>query len=207
MWHSVGFPPPEDGIEIVRDGDVARISIYHDIKSTPLPFADDIQEWEGEKFDFEAPWEEGLKDSIKANFDTYVKQSVAAAKVEALSLARGAEIEKGVEIETSVGHEHFSLTRDDQMNIQNLSLQAAAGAPHVLYHSNGNLCRLFSAEEILLLAQKAVEHVTYHQTYFNHLKMWVTRAETAEEIRSIEYGSPLPPDLQQSMADLLGIRV
>lgn len=113
-------------------------------------------------------------------------------------------ITSGIEVETSRGVERFSLTSEDQINIQNLSLQVATGAPVVLYHADGQLCRAFTAEEITAVGTAAVSFVTYHTTYFNHLKAWVERTKNADELKDIAYGSELPADLQASMAALIG---
>ena len=65
------------------------------------------------------------------------------AKLEELGEACTAAISAGVTIATSRGYEHFSLTLNDQANLSNLALQAQMGAS-VLYHADGELCRLFT---------------------------------------------------------------
>jgi hypothetical protein len=113
-------------------------------------------------------------------------------------------IENGVDVETTQELEHFALTPEDQINLQNLSFQLAAGAGAVLYHADGQLCRPFTAAEIGTVTEAAVRHVPYHTTYFNHLKAWVVRTKAEDALQEIYYGADLPEDLAQHMGALLG---
>ena len=70
------------------------------------------------------------------------------------------------------------------------------------YHADGELCRMYPAEEFAVLAQAAMAHVFYHRTYCNHVNAWIARAE-AEELAGITYGAELPEDLAASMAAIL----
>lgn len=125
------------------------------------------------------------------------------AKLAELGAACEAAIFAGVDVETTQGTEHFSLTLNDQTNIGNLALQAQAGAP-VLYHADGELCRLFAPEEILTVAAEAIKHKTIQTTLCNHCNVWVRRTEDDAELAAITYGCPLPDDLAANMVALLG---
>lgn len=196
--------PEKSMAEVFLNGGLANVLLYENVLER------DDGSYEYTVYDIRESWDgtyEELLNDVKNNRDNWIKKGFALIKyklIESISSAAGKAIISGVELETSKGMEHFSLTAEDQMNIQNLSMQAAAGAEYVLYHSDGNLCRRFSPQEIMLVAQKAVEHATYHQTYFNHLKAWILRLETLEEIEGIDYGAVLPDDLQKSMSVLLG---
>ena len=82
------------------------------------------------------------------------------AKIAELAEACTAAIYSGVDVETTQGTEHFSLTLNDQTNIGNLALQAQAGAA-VLYHADGQLCRMFTPAEMLAVMTAAARHKTY----------------------------------------------
>jgi hypothetical protein len=131
--------------------------------------------------------------------------SVKDAKLAELKTMCAAVIGGGVDVETSQGLEHFSLSTEDQINIQNLALQVAGGAPSVLYHADGNICRPFAADEVNALAVAAVTHVTIQTTLYNHLKAWAQRTDDESEISAITYDSELPADLAANMAELLGL--
>jgi len=119
-----------------------------------------------------------------------------------INAACSAAILEGVDVETSQGLEHFSLTPTDQINITNLTLQIGAGAPAVLYHADSKLCRPFSAAEVYALAQAATQKVTYNQTLHNHLRAWIEREKDYNTLASITWDSPLPDDLAAHMAGL-----
>ena len=125
------------------------------------------------------------------------------AKIAELAAACTAAIYAGVTVETSHGSEHFALTLNDQTNIANLALQAQMGMS-VLYHADGELCRMFEPEELLAIMTAGAQHKTYHTTLCNHLNVWVRRTEDKEELAAIAYDSPLPPDLAAHMTALVG---
>jgi len=123
-------------------------------------------------------------------------------KTAEISAACEAAIFAGVTVETTQGPERFSLTLNDQTNLANLALQAQTGAP-ALYHADGELCRIFTPEEVLSVTAAATRHKIYHTTYVNHLLTWVRRAQTAEELAATHYGAALPDDLARHMDGVL----
>lgn len=131
-------------------------------------------------------------------------EKVKAAKLVEISKACNDAIIAGVDVETSQGVEHFSLEETDQINL-NAALQAVAqGATHYPYHADKQLCRMFSAEEILAVVEVGTNHKVYHTTLCNHLLVWVRRAETVEEVKNITYSADnLPEDLAANMQIIL----
>lgn len=144
-----------------------------------------------------------IKDGELVDLMEHAVPGKKEAKIAELGEACQDAIYKGIDVETTSGVEHYSLTINDQTNIGNLLLQAQAGAP-VLYHADGQLCRLFSPEEMMAVAAAAIRHKTYHTTLCNHLNVWVRRTEDDTELDAIAYDSPLPDDLAAHMAALLG---
>ena len=124
-------------------------------------------------------------------------------KIAELGAACEAAIFEGITVETTQGPEHFAMTLNDQTNLGNLMLQAQAGAS-VLYHADGQLCRIFSPEEIMAVGAAAIQHKTFHTTKCNHLNTWVRRTEDDGELEAITYDGPMPDDLAASLAALLG---
>lgn len=120
-----------------------------------------------------------------------------------ISKACNAAIVAGMDVETSVGVEHFSLQETDQINLSTALSAIQSGATAYPYHADGSLCRLYTAEEIMAITQAATNHKLYHTTLCNHVLTWVRRAETAEEIECITYSEEnLPEDLAANMASI-----
>lgn len=145
-------------------------------------------------------------DAWEAEHPTVVVDPVdeaRSAKEKEMSDACNAAIVAGMDVETSVGTEHFSLQETDQINLNAALTAVQNGATGYPYHADGTLCRLFSAEEILAIAEAGTNHKLYHTTLCNHLLTWARRAETVEEIESITYSAEnLPEDLAANMASI-----
>ena len=125
-------------------------------------------------------------------------EQVRAAKRQEIGAACSAAIYAGVEVEGR----RYSLTEHDQTEIMAQYATVKEGAAAVPYHADGELCRMYPAEEFAALAQAATAHVFYHRTYCNHVNAWIARAEL-EELAGIIYGAELPEDLAQRMAAIL----
>lgn len=109
----------------------------------------------------------------------------------------------GIDVETSQGMEHFSLTEVDQLNINTLYAQCLTGVKSIPYHADGKICREFSAEEIIALGTRALEYIIYCTTLCNHIRAWINRVETVDEVIAIHFTSDLPEDLQQSFYSVI----
>ena len=125
-----------------------------------------------------------------------------AAKHAEVSAASEAAIYAGMDVETTQGTEHFSLTEKDQINLTTAKNAVDKGAAAYPYHADGEMCRIFTAEEINAIAQASIAHKIYHTTYCNHLFEWIRRADAAE-LACITYGAELPDDLAAHMQEIL----
>lgn len=143
-------------------------------------------------------WNE-FNNSNNINAIIYEKQN----KLNVLSSICNKTITNGFDIELSNTSGHISLTAEDQINLSNAYATVQNGATQYPYHLDGQLCQMFSAEDITSIAQSATAHKLYHTTYFNHLKAWVERCETINELDSITYGSQLPEDLAANMESII----
>ena len=125
-------------------------------------------------------------------------------KEKELSNACNAAIVAGMDVETSRGTEHFSLQETDQINLTTAYNAILSGAASYPYHADGQLCRMFTAEEITALSAASISHKLYHTTLCNHLLTWARRAETAEELGGVTYSADnLPEDLAANMTQVL----
>lgn len=125
-------------------------------------------------------------------------EQVRTAKKQEMGVACTAAIYAGIEI----NGKSYSLTEHDQTELMAQLQTIKDGAATVPYHADGELCRMYTAEEFTQIASTATAHVFYHRTYCNHLNAWIARA-TVKQAINIEYGSELPEDLAESMAAIL----
>ena len=152
-------------------------------------------------------WVEGATAEELAAWETEHPDPVSledkrAAKHAEVSAASEAAIYAGMDVETTQGTEHFSLTEKDQINLTTAKDAVDKGAATYPYHADDVRCRIFTAEEIKAIAQASVAHIIYHTTYCNHLFDWIRRAD-AEELAGITYGAELPDDLAAHMQEIL----
>ena len=98
---------------------------------------------------------------------------------------------------------HFSLEETDQINLTTAFNAIQNGATGYPYHADGQLCRMYSAEDITIISDAVIEYKLYHLTYCNHLLTWIRRSETADELEAITYGAELPEDLAANMQEVL----
>lgn len=113
-------------------------------------------------------------------------------------------ITDGMDVTTSKGEEHFSLQETDQINLTTAYNAILSGSKSYPYHADGQLCRMFTAEEITAISNASIQHKLYHTTLCNHLLTWVRRSETEEEINNITYSAEnLPKDLAENMSQVM----
>ncbi len=125
-------------------------------------------------------------------------EQVREAKRQEIGAACSAAIYAGVEVEGRP----YSLTEHDQTEIMAQYATVREGAAAVPYHADGELCRMYPAEEFAALARAATAHIFYHRTYCNHVNAWIRRAGL-EELEGIVYGAALPEELAAGMAEII----
>jgi hypothetical protein len=127
---------------------------------------------------------------------------VRAAKLSELSTACEAAIVAGVDVTTSYGTEHFSMSLEDQVNIKAMGDLGQSGSGW-LYHPDGGACKMYIAADLVTIHRTASAHKTQQLTYYNFLRQWVERETDTAVIQSITYGDELPDDLATAMTNLL----
>lgn len=125
-------------------------------------------------------------------------EQVREAKRQEIGAACSAAIYAGVEVDGR----RYSLTEHDQTEIAAQYATVREGAAAVPYHADGELYRMYPAEEFAALARAATAHIFYHRTYCNHVNAWIRRAGL-EELAGIVYGAALPEDLAAGMAEII----
>lgn len=127
-------------------------------------------------------------------------EEIKAAKKQEIGQACDKIIYDGMDVTLTDGStEHFSLTDHDQLNLFGKQVQLAAGTDQLEYHSDGQACRYYSAEDMQIITSTAMAYVSYHTTYCNAVNMWIAGCETADEIRQIYYGADVPETYQSDV--------
>ncbi len=151
-------------------------------------------------------------ESVKADFSIFWAvaggeeplNTIKANKTAEMSAACRAAIVAGFDATLSDGKDHhFSLTVEDQLNLNALFGLLATGAEQVPYHADGETCVYFTAADMQTVVQEATAHKTYHESYFNSLKAYIASKRTAASVNAIEYGTEIPEQYQSDVLKAL----
>ena len=169
---SVGTKPTENGYEISND--------------TPEEIVQNI-------FDYKYINGEFVK---KDNVDAERLQKIKNVKIANMSNTCNSVIEAGIDY----NGEHYSLKQTDQINLMKLESVAMTQPNSVIfYHADGQLCRKYTAEEIISIAQISVQYITYHTTYFNFMKSQINNMTSIDDIIAMNYGTRLVEEYQSQL--------
>lgn len=105
----------------------------------------------------------------------------------------------GVDVSTSSGVEHFSLTEKDQLNLFGKKMQLLAGEEKMEYHEDGQPCKYFTATDMQKIVDTAMFYVSYNTTYCNALNMWIKSIRKASELEQITWGAKVPEEFQSEV--------
>lgn len=128
---------------------------------------------------------------------------VRATKLKEISDACNSAIIAGIDLELNEGTVHFNLNIEDQSNIANLFRVVELGGTEFPYQSDGGVCRIYTAAEIVQIYIAAQTLITTQTTYHNELKSYVQSLETAEDVAAVQYGMTLPDPYLAEMTEKL----
>ena len=143
--------------------------------------------------------ENGTKvvDTIEVN-----QEALDAYKATLPNLADSAKAEKIAEIKkdcedyiyagTDVTYadgsvEHFTYTLADQSNISEMFTAVMAGATEYPYHADGEICKIYSKEQIVTIYGTLSLFKTEATTYHNSLKAQINAMTDADAISAIKF--------------------
>lgn len=146
-----------------------------------------------------------VEDMIEIVGEDNALSVVMAAKLAEISKVCNAVIVAGVDITLGDETVHFNLSIEDQSNINNLFRVVELGGTEFPYQSDGGVCRVYSASEIVQIYIAAQTLITAQTTYHNGLKQYVQSLESAETISAIQYGMTLPEPYLTEMNEKLAV--
>ena len=100
-------------------------------------------------------------------------------------------------------NEHFSYNYSDQNNISNLVQMAKTTGMDVPYHSDGNLCKLYSPTDIYNIYILQEMNITQNTTYLNQIKAYIDTLENVDEINSVVYGQELTGEYLKNLNNIM----
>ena len=146
-----------------------------------------------------------VEDMIEIVGEDNALSVVMAAKLAEISKVCNAVIVAGVDITLGDETVHFNLSIEDQSNINNLFRVVELGGTEFPYQSDGGVCRVYSASEIVQIYIAAQTLITSQTTYHNELKQYVQTLESVEDISAIQYGMTLPEPYLTEMSEKLAV--
>ena len=116
--------------------------------------------------------------------------------IEATKSAKLAEISKSCEDYIYAGTdvtlpdntvEHFTYTLADQSNISEMFTAIMAGATEYPYHADGEICKIYTKEQIIAIYGTLSLFKTEATTYHNSLKAQINAMTDADAILAIKF--------------------
>lgn len=133
-------------------------------------------------------------------------QKAKDAKNNTLSATCQQVIYAGLDIQFSSGViEHFNYNELDQLNIKEMFDAVRMGATMYPYQSEDGSCRVYTAEEIIVIYQTLAGNKTGNITYYHQLKEYVNSLTTLEEIDAVVYGQELTGEYLEHYNEMVAI--
>ena len=134
----------------------------------------------------------------------YVKtlEETKEEKVTEMNNTQQSVIQQGLDITLSDGTvEHFTLKDQDQTSLMGLQNLVAQGIERIPWHTadQSEHCKYYSNADMAIIAEKALQFITYHVTYFRDLRIYIRSLQTKEEIQNVTYGMEIPLEYQSEV--------
>lgn len=132
----------------------------------------------------------------KDDADTEKLNAIKQAKVSSMSAMCNQTIINGVDW----NGEHYSLTLEDQNNINNLKDMVSI-SEYIPYHPDGNggNCTFFTAEEFTQFYTYCFQFKLYHLTYYNQLKGYINSLTSVDAVLDVNYGMKLTDEYHENL--------
>lgn len=109
----------------------------------------------------------------------------------------------GVDVKTSYGDEHFSLTANDQANIGNIFNAVVMGVEEFPYHADGKECVIYPKADIVSLYVNMQTLITKLTTHGNLLKQYVNSCEDKDTVKAVTLATELTGKLAEQEVKVL----
>ena len=109
----------------------------------------------------------------------------------------------GVDVKTSYGDEHFSLTANDQANIGNIFNAVVMGVKEFPYHADGKECVIYPKTDIVSLYVAMQTLITKLTTHCNLLRQFANSCEDKDTVKAITLATELTGKLAEQEVKVL----
>ena len=149
--------------------------------------------------------EEILSETIDNNELPVIVDNIEKATIEYVKEQKIASLRKdcdnailnGVDVILADGFEyHFSMTIQDQLNLNAICSMIERGETNIIYHADGEPYRQFSNQEILDIVTAAYNNRVYQTVYYSCLKEYVNSLDNMIDVNQIVYGVAIPENFQ-----------
>ena len=142
----------------------------------------------------------------------YVKtlEEEQTEKISEMNEIQQLTIRDGVLITLSDGTtEQFTLKDQDQTSLMGLQTLVAQGVENIPWHSadQSEHCKYYSNADMAIIAEKALQFITYHVTYFRDLRIYIRSLQTKEEVQNVTYGMEIPSEYQSEVLKDFAVQV
>lgn len=133
-------------------------------------------------------------------------KEVQEQKISEMNAIQQQVVANGCEVQLSDGtKEWFTLTTNDQLSLNSLSVKASEGMSIIPWHPADESvhCKFYSEEDMKRITDTCMNFVTYHVTYFRDLRIYIRSLQTKEEVNAVEYGIDVPIEYQSEVLQAL----
>ena len=129
-------------------------------------------------------------------------EEVQEQKVSEMNAAQQQIVAYGCEVELTDGtKERFTLTTNDQLSLNALSVKTLEGMQIVPWHPADESvhCKFYSEEDMKKITDACMNWVAYHVTYFRDLRIYIRSLQDKDAINAIQYGDDIPVEYQSTV--------
>lgn len=129
-------------------------------------------------------------------------EEVQESKVSEMNAAQQQIVAYGCEVELTDGtKERFTLTTNDQLSLNALSVKTLEGMQIVPWHPADESvhCKFYSEEDMKKITDACMNWVAYHVTYFRDLRIYIRSLQDKDSINAIQYGDNIPTEYQSEV--------
>lgn len=136
-------------------------------------------------------------------------EDVINQKVSQMNMQQQAIIAGGCDVQLSDGTtEHFTLTQNDQLSLNSLSVKVLEGLTAIPWHASDEDegCRFYTEEDMKIITDTCANFVTWHVTWFRDLRRYIRSLTSKEEVQAITYETNIPMEYRSEVLQALMVQ-